>query len=512
MTSCGAAHDVDTTVTQDDLAVTTPSAHFQGGSAHNPSPPQSTFFAKSSNDPPKLHSTLFAHSSHNLESTMLDPINNNSPASPHIIKLPVEVLDIIFAKCENEDLPNLRLTCKTTCHTSTQLFGLASFTHRRFLFPEYSLQGLFDLTAHATFAPCIRSINFGTSRLGEADAGSEHRLREERNALAQKHAAFIRAGSHHIMLEQAFRNLKICRNTKVKVGIYDDLWSTHLTWLEPEDLLLMGPEDACKYSYTGGYSAAESYDRFIVRHFDAENTLAAIFDASKSAGFALTSLDLDMSIEWLSKIDHPRRCLTPDAAFKKVCVTDSGRLNPDVDVCFTHRISNSFALNRFNTAYFRTTSRSTRLELFNQQFGDRDEPGTPFDDFHYGELLNVIEQTPFKKLVIHHSDVRPDYFRETFGSMKHSLKHLELSDIYLFKDDHSPSTIIWPFAFFEYLKDEMALESLVLKDLRFVDEWWSNYRMSFKEEKKWSGNREVYLALQGLVHDLKTQGPSPYQR
>ncbi|KEQ87490.1 hypothetical protein M438DRAFT_290090, partial [Aureobasidium pullulans EXF-150] len=81
------------------------------------------------------------------------------------LTLPNEILLTISNAVDPEDLPNFRLTCKTLNDVSAKAFGEKRLAHGRFIFTEFSMQGLVDLTAHPVFGPCVREIMFGTHRV-----------------------------------------------------------------------------------------------------------------------------------------------------------------------------------------------------------------------------------------------------------------------------------------------------------------------------------------------------------
>ncbi|KAI4833982.1 hypothetical protein E4T44_09117 [Aureobasidium sp. EXF-8845] len=76
-----------------------------------------------------------------------------------------ELLTDIADNVTPGDLPNFRLTCKTLANIAAKQFGEKRLAYNRFIFTEYSLKGLVDMTAHLVFGPCIKSILFSTGHV-----------------------------------------------------------------------------------------------------------------------------------------------------------------------------------------------------------------------------------------------------------------------------------------------------------------------------------------------------------
>ena len=141
-----------------------------------------------------------------------------------ITTLPSEVLGIIVHHCDDGDLGNLRLSCKTLGTAATQPFGRRCLAERRFVFAEYSMQGLVDLTVHPVFSPCVRSLSFGICRLEmpKYEPASTDASRQKLSELVDKNNDFVHSGTHMLMLVQALQNLKAHGNLQVSLGVFDD--------------------------------------------------------------------------------------------------------------------------------------------------------------------------------------------------------------------------------------------------------------------------------------------------
>ncbi|KAG9706630.1 hypothetical protein KCU73_g17746, partial [Aureobasidium melanogenum] len=133
-----------------------------------------------------------------------------------------------------EDLPNFRLTCKTLANISAKHFGEKRLAHRRFVFTEYSMRGLIDMTAHPVFGPCVKSIMFGTdyltNRLGALmDALESHNITDPTEAMRvlqkyreghAKRSKFWNSHDLHRMFQIALSNL-LSLGTSVSLGLYN---------------------------------------------------------------------------------------------------------------------------------------------------------------------------------------------------------------------------------------------------------------------------------------------------
>lgn len=151
------------------------------------------------------------------------------------LTLPDELLTEISGYVTPEDLPNFRLTCKTLANIGAKHFGEKRLAHRRFIFTDYSLKGLIDMTAHPIFGPCVKSILFGTDQLTNQldclmNSLESHKITDHAEAMRilqmyrerwRKRSAFLASRHLHRMLRNALRNLS-SYGTSVSLGIFND--------------------------------------------------------------------------------------------------------------------------------------------------------------------------------------------------------------------------------------------------------------------------------------------------
>ncbi|TIA16730.1 hypothetical protein D6C81_05869 [Aureobasidium pullulans] len=155
------------------------------------------------------------------------------------LTLPNEILLTISNAVDPEDLPYLRLTCKTLNDVSGKSFGEKRLAHRRFMFTEYSMNGLVELTAHPVFGPCVKSIMFSTHHLSNSmrtllntvrskNLSDDEAMKMLRLIVGRynKHRIFAHSTVLSSMLQAAFVSLATW-GTSVSLGFFDDVQPTY---------------------------------------------------------------------------------------------------------------------------------------------------------------------------------------------------------------------------------------------------------------------------------------------
>ncbi|CAD0109127.1 unnamed protein product [Aureobasidium uvarum] len=141
------------------------------------------------------------------------------------LTLPDELLVKISNEVAPEDLPNFRLSCKTLANIAAKHFGEKRLAHRRFMFTEYSLKGLIDMTAHPIIGPCIRSILLGTVYLTDEltvliDALESQKITEDAEAMQFGGLPFTRfVTMNQPSLLRAIR--KACRRANLRPELFE---------------------------------------------------------------------------------------------------------------------------------------------------------------------------------------------------------------------------------------------------------------------------------------------------
>ncbi|THW81135.1 hypothetical protein D6D17_09769, partial [Aureobasidium pullulans] len=317
-----------------------------------------------------------------------------------ITTLPSEVLGIIVHHCDDEDLGNLRLSCKTLGTATTVPFGRRRLAHRRFIFTEHSLQGLVNLTTHPDFSPCVRSLSFGTRRLegrtlSPQTDGEEQRL----EMLAKKQHDFTQSGAHVVMLVQALQNLTAHKNSQVTLGIHEDV------------------EEGQGVSYQRGYGFDTAYDDFLPELCEGTNTLAAVINATTVASFI--PVGLHIAICDSRTLLHE---LMEDPVVRSFITTPGGNLNPRMDICIDTRKGG-------DDCRLYVATKASRLEVTHHMLEDWVDKWTLLEESAYGRFYHALKQTAIISVIIKDSDGSMPGFSDSLRGWESSLRHLILSNL-----------------------------------------------------------------------------------
>jgi hypothetical protein len=134
-----------------------------------------------------------------------------------LLSVPLEVLLNITYHLTTPEYGNLRLTCKNIESTLLTPFSREFFTKRQFMFTEFSLQTLVDISK-SRFSSTLSHIIFGLERpsssslpLSQHNAGNPPPdMRVKQNRLLQEcfgHMTLLNTGQDVEMLADAFSNL-----------------------------------------------------------------------------------------------------------------------------------------------------------------------------------------------------------------------------------------------------------------------------------------------------------------
>ncbi|KAI5273424.1 hypothetical protein E4T47_03311 [Aureobasidium subglaciale] len=142
------------------------------------------------------------------------------------LTLPNEFLIKISDCVAPEDISNFRFACKKRETVSGKHFGDKRLAHRRFIFTQYSMEGLVEMTAHQVFGPCVKSVLFDilvdalTARKITDDMKAMEVIREYRKRWYTR-CDFMH-GHLLEMLQAVISNLQFWGNN-VNLGIFDRL-------------------------------------------------------------------------------------------------------------------------------------------------------------------------------------------------------------------------------------------------------------------------------------------------
>jgi hypothetical protein len=136
---------------------------------------------------------------------------------PRLISIPLEVLLQITSNLTTPEYGNLRCTCKHIEATLFNSFSQEFFTKRKFMFTEFSLQALVDISK-SRLSSCLSHVIFGLERpflrpfpiTSQIVADPQSNMRVKNNRLLQEyvdHMSLINTGQDVEMLAEAFSNL-----------------------------------------------------------------------------------------------------------------------------------------------------------------------------------------------------------------------------------------------------------------------------------------------------------------
>jgi hypothetical protein len=165
--------------------------------------------------------------------------------------------------------------------------------HRRFLFTEYSLKGLVDMTAHPVFGPCIKSIMFGTDRLtdqlgvlmtaleshGITDPAKSMEILQIYRERSAEQSKFLESRHLSRLLVVALSSLS-SHGTSVSLGIFNDIRK-----YRRKEVLMHGYGFSCEYGNL-------PFAKFMTHNW---LTLGHIRAACRNAHFRPKFLEFDLT-------------------------------------------------------------------------------------------------------------------------------------------------------------------------------------------------------------------------
>lgn len=138
---------------------------------------------------------------------------------PRLTTIPLEVLLQITSNLTTPEYGNLRLTCKQLEETVFTSFAREFFTKRQFMFTEFSLQALVDISK-SRLSSCLNHVIFGLERpslrhhiqmpFGANPQLQTTLLKTKSNRSRQEyvdHMSLLSTGQDVEMLAEAFSNL-----------------------------------------------------------------------------------------------------------------------------------------------------------------------------------------------------------------------------------------------------------------------------------------------------------------
>ncbi|THY67147.1 hypothetical protein D6C97_01024 [Aureobasidium pullulans] len=389
-----------------------------------------------------------------------------------ITTLPSEVLGIIVHHCDDGDLGNLRLSCKTLGTAATQPFGRRCLAERRFVFAKYSMQGLVDLTVHPVFSPCVRSLSFGVCRLEMPKYGSASTdaSRQKLSELVDKNNDFVHSGTHMLMLVQALQNLKAHGNLQVSLGIFDDTNKDY--YGEP---------------FYKGYGYDAAYATFSPWSCEGRNTLVAVINATIMSNY----LPVGLQIKTTADADMLPELLEDPVVYEYL-TTSSGSLNPKMDICIDARKGR-------DECYLYVATKASRLEVVNHSLGDWGDKWTLSEESAYGRFYHALKQTAMISVIIKDSYTSMSGFSDSLRGWESSLRHLTLSNLQVHDRLDGNHELASALAFFRYIRDNLSLNILEMEQVSIETETRTREIPILQETISWSGRDEIREGLDSII-------------
>lgn len=395
-----------------------------------------------------------------------------------ISSLPPEVVLLIAAAADSNDLASLRLVSKQWCDITTKLFGIAKLRHPRFIISPYSLQGLVDLTAHPVLGPCVQSIEIGTHRMKKYFVNTQPRLEASRaNVAALTQFPFEATGLHTVLLTKALANLH--RHGVVPtIGLFEDV-----VCAEPGD-----------ESLRRGYGFDELYGPVKILEFGdsrAAQTLIALVTARSGSGCPINGISVDLQWNPLARQAvgrHPGL----QQLLRNLLVSNSGELQSgwNLTVTLTERSGTAGS----HTLRIRDQDKSLALNFISiEEYEGSEIP--QLDQETYGSLINAIYYPHFQRISFKHCSIDTSVFLLLRAHTK-SLRHLSISSS-IFYDDEIEDGI----NLLKTIGHELALESLVLHNINYENK--HSLLSIVREEVKGESSAEVTTIIDNLINSVR---------
>ncbi|KAG9698810.1 hypothetical protein KCU95_g2295, partial [Aureobasidium melanogenum] len=394
------------------------------------------------------------------------------------LSLPPEVIYLIAAAADSDDLASLRLVSKQWCDISTKLFGLAKLQHPRFIISPYSLEGLVDLTAHPVLGPCVQSIEIGTYRMKKYFVNTQPRLEaSQANTAALTQFPFEVTGLHIVLLTKALANLN--RHGVVPIiGLF-------------EDVVCGGPGET---SLRRGYGYDELYGSVNILEYGdsrAAQTLIALVKAHNSSGCPISGISVDLQWNSLARqaiTRHPGL----QQLLKNLLVSNSGEFQSGLNLTVT--LTERNGATGSHTLRIHDHDKSLSLSFISiEEYEGTEIP--QLDQGTFGSLINAIYHQHFEEISLEHCSIDTSVFGLLRAHAK-SLRRLSVSSC-IFYDDEIQDGI----NLLMTIGHDLALESLVIVDLSYENK--HSLISIVGEEVKGDSSAEVTTIIEDLVKSVR---------
>jgi hypothetical protein len=179
--------------------------------------------------------------------------------SLHLLELPNKVL-IEICRSIDQDLHNVRLTCRQLCDAGTQQFAIDNFTERIHVVTPYSIGALIHITEHPNFGRYVRIV-------GICSARCTARVKNLRPVAFNGYVTTKRFARD---MERVFTNIKSLSGS-MTITIYDspgvgdiEFWAGSRQASHPTQIKCHGWQDLLKLSYPYiQYRTAETLEQTV---------------------------------------------------------------------------------------------------------------------------------------------------------------------------------------------------------------------------------------------------------
>lgn len=419
------------------------------------------------------------------------PLSNPSRrVAPHrryakkFLTLPDELLTKISNDVAPEDLPNFRLTCKTLANISAKHFGEKRLAHRRFIFTEYSMKGLVDMTAHPVFGPCVKSIMFGTHWLTKdlhvlMDALKQRNITDNAEAMDilrmydERRIERSNFESHRLrwLLREVIDNL-VHWGTKITLGTFDDIQ--------------LGLQKKARHLRGYGTSRQTKDLPFVEMVPSPRIPLQVIRDACRFTTFRPERLVLSLRSEVIDPETENALC--------EFLLAANGQLQPTVD---------AIIIAKYTYIAILPTQGCLLLKRKETTIQDLCEPmycEVSLDLFD-PPLRNAILSAPFRHLSIKSCRIDIHELVLVLQTFADTLQVVEMTNVYLWvRDKYQAGHCVRPVLC--CLRDDLQLRKLTLDNVRAMHEDYSSGILIAKD-RKWGPQHKIRQILEVFNdHDI----------
>lgn len=424
--------------------------------------------------------------------------------TPPILKLPVELLRMIFSHCNEDDdfrntRPDVRLVCQDFELVVAPILAQGWSGCLDLPLNKHSMDGLAGI--RPIFASHLKAIRLCTQRLNkigkidcsdpELNRGRRQRLVEEQdwsfkeykenlawlneritshNREAEEQQKYFMSGAALPNLLRALQKLRQCRDRSVSLGVYD------LDWRTPCDF-----ENELEHF---GVDTAHITN-------DTSSTLQILASAVSLSDYPVNSIELQLLDQRVQACNIEAR----DIFWSKL-TSVSG---------FSVRILPGLSCIQEDPEPIVSVFQSDgwHLSMVDHCFDEIDDsvPLTCFHQANYGALHHHIRSKTFKTVTLRNIQARDDFLSSDLNLQSDSVESLDMSDVFFERQSDDNERPPASLAFLPYLKSLRKLQNLTLE--KISDDTVSPSYPVQTEKTQWAGQAEIQAGLDALIAKAK---------